>query len=518
VRESDAITVPVVYGLWRPAVLVPASARTWPAERRRVVMLHELAHVRRRDGVVQMIGNLARALYWPHPLVWFAQQRLKAEAERAADDCVIAAGTCGADYARLLLDVARALGRAPQPLVVVAVVERSSLADRLMALVDPLVRRHTIGRRLKVGGTLAAASVVAALAVAHPVAQTARAQAAPEPALATGPSTTASPARPRRRFTLPAEEAAALEKKLETDPNDLAARASLLSHYFLDRTPEGRAARARHALWVIEHAPESEIAGSHEVDLDTWLEPDRYEQGRALWIRHLDADGDNPEIVYNAANFFLLYDRERSMSLYKHGAELEPKDVRWRQRIAHLYSMNASRSQSTPDTQDSKSALENYEAALKLGDAEDRLSTLADASEAALNAGDTDKAREYARQVVDGAESLRGTWNYGNAIHDGHRILGHVALREGDVDAARTHLLESAKTPGSPQLNSFGPELTLARDLLAKGERDAVIQYLQSLRTFWKGSDAAIDNWIVLIRGGRTPDLHRFHAKRSLPK
>jgi hypothetical protein len=82
---------------------------------------------------------------WPHPLAWWAQQRLRAEAERASDDCVVTAGTCGADYAGLLLEVAQSLGHAPQTLVVVAVVERSSLEGRLLALVDPLVRREAIG-------------------------------------------------------------------------------------------------------------------------------------------------------------------------------------------------------------------------------------------------------------------------------------------------------------------------------------------------------------------------------------
>ena len=63
--------------------------------------------------------------------------------------------------------------------------------------------------------------------------------------------------------------------------------------------------------------------------------------------------------------------------------------------------------------------------------------------------------------------------------------------------------------------DSFGPELTLARDLLEKGEREAVVEYLQGIRTFWKGREEVIDDWIVLIRAGRTPELERFQARRS---
>ena len=182
----------------------------------------------------------------------------------------------------------------------------------------------------------------------------------------------------------------------------------------------------------------------------------------------------------------------------------------WNEQLARLYRLDAQR----PDTTDpdaARKALEQYEAALAAGSPPQGI--LANAAECALWVGDDTKAAGYASDLLEGVGE-KG-WPDGDAIHDGHRILGHVALKAGDVEGARTHLLESAKTPGSPVLNSFGPELTLARDLLAKGERQAVIQYLESLPRFWQGRQEAIDEWVILIRAGKTPDLNRFRARVS---
>jgi hypothetical protein len=101
-------------------------------------------------------------------------------------------------------------------------------------------------------------------------------------------------------------------------------------------------------------------------------------------------------------------------------------------------------------------------------------------------------------------------------VHEGHRVLGHLDLKAGDVEAAKKHLLEAGKTPGSPQLDSFGPELTLASDLLARGEREAVVEYLRQISRFWKGREEALEEWIILIQAGKTPELNRFRARRSL--
>jgi hypothetical protein len=90
-------------------------------------------------------------------------------------------------------------------------------------------------------------------------------------------------------------------------------------------------------------------------------------------------------------------------------------------------------------------------------------------------------AEEMLRSKVD-----PNSWDYGNVVHRAHTILGRVALRGGDLEAARGHLLKSAKvTRGSPQLNSFGPSFTLASELLEKEQRGTVLEYLELVGTFW---------------------------------
>ena len=84
-------------------------------------------------------------------------------------------------------------------------------------------------------------------------------------------------------------------------------------------------------------------------------------------------------------------------------------------------------------------------------------------------------------------------------------MLGLVALRNDDVAKAREQLLEAGKTTGSPLLNSFGPNMTLASELLQKGERDAVLAYFELCRSFWRMGDQRLDSWSDLVRKGETP-------------
>jgi hypothetical protein len=95
--------------MFRPAVLMPTGAADWPAGRQRVVLLHELAHVRRRDCQVQLVAHLALALHWFNPLAWWAVRRLRIEREHACDDHVLRSGARASDYADHLLQIARGL-------------------------------------------------------------------------------------------------------------------------------------------------------------------------------------------------------------------------------------------------------------------------------------------------------------------------------------------------------------------------------------------------------------------------
>ena len=154
--------MPVAYGVVRPTVLMPAAADDWTEDRLRIVLLHELAHVKRRDCLTHMLAQLACGLYWFNPLAWIAARRVRAERERACDDLVLAAGTPGPDYADQLLEIARMMRAARFPSIVagasLAMAHRSQLEGRLMAILDPSVPRSGVSRMR----TFAAAAVAAA--------------------------------------------------------------------------------------------------------------------------------------------------------------------------------------------------------------------------------------------------------------------------------------------------------------------------------------------------------------------
>ena len=105
-RMSSASPVPMTWGTLAPKVLLPAEASEWPMQRRRLVLLHELAHVARRDSFARSAASIACALYWFHPGAWFAARRMRIEQEHAADDRVLMAGGSPRAYALSLLHLA----------------------------------------------------------------------------------------------------------------------------------------------------------------------------------------------------------------------------------------------------------------------------------------------------------------------------------------------------------------------------------------------------------------------------
>jgi hypothetical protein len=151
-------TVPVTWGVVYPVVLLPADADAWSAERRRLVLLHELAHVARLDALTQLLARLAGAVFWFNPLVALAARRLRAERERACDDLVLAAGVRATAYADDLLDLVRTLGAAPAGSAALAMARRSEFEGRLLAILDPAApRARTSARRALAAATLAGA-------------------------------------------------------------------------------------------------------------------------------------------------------------------------------------------------------------------------------------------------------------------------------------------------------------------------------------------------------------------------
>ncbi|HET9326145.1 MAG TPA: M56 family metallopeptidase, partial [Candidatus Eisenbacteria bacterium] len=144
--QSERIKMPFATGVWKTVIVLPAESAQWSHERRYAVLIHELAHIRRRDLLGHLVGGFACALYWFHPLVWTAARHLRAESERAADDLALVLGTPASDYAEHLLEIVTQVRDERMPAVALAMAKPREFEGRILAILDPGRRRRGPGR------------------------------------------------------------------------------------------------------------------------------------------------------------------------------------------------------------------------------------------------------------------------------------------------------------------------------------------------------------------------------------
>ncbi|MDH3733354.1 MAG: hypothetical protein OEU54_07450 [Gemmatimonadota bacterium] len=162
---DPAVSAPMTGGVRFPVILLPDDATDWTPERRRVVLTHELVHIRRHDVLRQVVGRVALAAYWFHPLGWLASRQAAASRELACDEEVLAMGTRPSEYASLLLEMADR--RAMPSALCLSMVQPSQLERRVMSILDPK-RPHRSS--FATGAALVALAVFGiSAAVAQPV-------------------------------------------------------------------------------------------------------------------------------------------------------------------------------------------------------------------------------------------------------------------------------------------------------------------------------------------------------------
>jgi hypothetical protein len=170
VRQSLRETSPHVAGAFQSVVMMPPSAAAWTTEARQAALVHELTHIKRGDRRTQAIAQLACAIYWFNPLVWYAAAGLARERERACDDEVLRFGAKPSEYATLLLDLARKPGSAWTPATALSMARPSAIEGRLLSILADAVRTPRRSTRWVVGfGIITVTTAILGAQAANPV-------------------------------------------------------------------------------------------------------------------------------------------------------------------------------------------------------------------------------------------------------------------------------------------------------------------------------------------------------------
>ena len=316
-----------------------------------------------------------------------------------------------------------------------------------------------------------------------------------------------SSGRPGEGGALTDADGTRLEMRVVAEPPDVESRVRLVGYYWARFTPESHRRRAEHLAWLAEHRPDVGLGGFGTLIQE--LAPEGYEATLKAWRVAVARPDVDVRILGNAATF-LGFDRpEDAEPLWRRAAEMDPGNETWRTRIAMTLTRRAESATSAEERRRlAGGALVELDAALGLTDVDSvALGIRIDLASAARLADDWDRARTTAERVLVDNESCKRTFQYGNAIHTANIVLGWAALADADVALASQYLVRAGKTPGSPQLNSFGPDRALARALLGRGEREAVLAYLADCARFWKGREALLEKWQTAIVRGEPTDL-----------
>ncbi|MFL6247164.1 MAG: TPR end-of-group domain-containing protein [Thermoanaerobaculia bacterium] len=300
--RSSRISVPVLWGVFKPVLLLPPDVVTWPSERLRVVLMHELAHLKRFDGVSLILTRIAVSLFWFHPLAWSLERAGRSECERACDDLVLASGTTKpSEYADHLLAIARSMPTFdPFRSVTLAMSRKSQLEGRLLSILQPHVARRVFsGRGVAVACALAVAVIVPVSAL-RLIADT-----------------------PKQETKFQIKEEQKSEKKAEKSGStiDVAPHVESLEDYFLAK--------------LGKYDKRADKFARTPTNGEEWYEraydlyrADRYEEAALAFRRAADEDYSRAKSLYNAAcSYALLGDADHAIPTLTEAIEAGWDDV-----------------------------------------------------------------------------------------------------------------------------------------------------------------------------------------------
>jgi hypothetical protein len=287
-----------------------------------------------------------------------------------------------------------------------------------------------------------------------------------------------------------------LEAALRKEPEKVDERLVLIGYYGANgRTPADRANLRKHVLWMVERHPEHPATSEPGLrDLPDDAEANA--QILAFWRKHVEMRAADLAVLKNAEKFFFSKDPAEAERLIHRIAEKEPDNREWANELAQLYRMFGIPGRTISDPV--QRALETYDRVLALiRNTTAREALAGDMADAAFKLGDFQGAAELARIHLRGKDHT--------ATQRANTILGRIALRSGDLDRARRHLLDSSRPEAGKDVALAGPSMVLARELLEEGDDEAVLQYMDNCLSLWPRGENVLQIWMDDVRNGRMP-------------
>lgn len=309
---------------------------------------------------------------------------------------------------------------------------------------------------------------------------------------------------------------------------DVDIRIELIEYYDQKDTPEAKKAKQAHRLWLVRNRPEK----TYYRELGWWSNNDDlknpdYVALREEWLRQVGARKTNEKVRLAAAQFLSSIDAPLAEKILREGQQINPNLYEYSELLMGIYQEEANAATYDYETNREKASDAEIDAALRklLAEGEKalaiisrdedlvtstiRLELVIRLAETALELNDVKKARVFSETILSGTkEEAPPVWiNTDKAIYYGNNLLGRVALREGNTAKAKEHLSASVKFYDEENFELETPELDLAAELLAKGEKQAVLDYLARLEQLAKGEDnlKVFRRWQRLIRRNSFP-------------
>jgi len=321
------------------------------------------------------------------------------------------------------------------------------------------------------------------------------------------------------------QEIEAIEKELQSDPNSPVLWFQLLSRFSAAEELHAHPKRIESILRYIQNNPRDTLCKTPYVHICQKTSPDGYEKIKALWEQLLKEHENDTEIVQGAASYYFVENIEYAKQLLQNALKNDPSQVDLWIDLGKYGT-------------DAKERLYYFKEARKHGSNQPNLPVwiliaalevdeyetvetlvkelLAYIDSAQKEYGDqlywSEKSNERwdkAFQITGNRESatalVRVITMHAEYTHYVHTALGHIALKNNDIDAALEHLIESGKVISTPRLSSYGPTFSLAKKMCYENEWEAVEEYLELCSKFW--DNKRLSQWKLMLQSHQIPDF-----------